>query len=443
MRLAAELPFNIIGGYGFLTRSGLRKVNVLKSVWVFSTLAGMLLLTLVLFRLFQREMASQWVDLATHPQVLSLLDDGGDDLKRLAELDPGKEVEYRQRFEKFQEARRSLNVLAYSRRNLTSRYEVFLLVGLGMTLGLAGLIQWFEHGRKNRRLAQLQQPLQALAEGQGNVGVAIDGRDTVARMARMIEATAQVISQQRERLNYLNHLNEWQEAARRWGHELRTPLTTMYLELNRASPIIESLPEPEHKPLSQACESVLEEIARLKDFANSFSSFASVGEPRLMQVDLVDYASHFVTLFAEAWPSVTLECRTGACGIHVAMDKSMIRQVLMNLCNNSVNALEGETGVIRIECGCDRGAPFLELCDTGPGIPDDLRKRVFEPYVTTRKMGRGMGLGLAISRKIMLEHQGDLTLRRSDRSGTCFRLNFPETDPRGPEITMAGEGGRQ
>jgi len=386
----------------------------------------MLLLTLILFRLFQRQVAAQWVDLATHPQVLELLDEGGEDLKRLANLDPEREAEYRQRFERFQEARRSLNVLAYSRRNLTRRYEVFLLVGLGLTLGLAALIQWVEHRRKNRRLAQLQKPLQALAEGQQHLDVDIRGRDTVARMARMIEATAQVISRQRERLNYLNHLKDWQETARRWGHELRTPLTTMYLELNRTAPIIRDLPEDSAKPLGQACESVLEEVSRLKDFANSFSRFASVGKPRLGLVDLAAYASHFSDLFAEAWPGVRLVCESGPEAIEVAMDKSMIRQVLMNLCNNSVNAFSKGEGILRIQYGLDRGAPFLDVCDNGPGIPENLKGRIFEPYVTTRKMGRGMGLGLAISRKIMLEHQGDLVLKASGKEGTCFRLAFPE-----------------
>ena len=66
----------------------------------------------------------------------------------------------------------------------------------------------------------------------------------------------------------------------------------------------------------------------------------------------------------------------------------------------------------------------IEVVDDGPGIDADLRERLFEPYTTTRDVGEGMGLGLAISRKILLDHDGDLELT-GDGPGATFRLTFP------------------
>ena len=68
---------------------------------------------------------------------------------------------------------------------------------------------------------------------------------------------------------------------------------------------------------------------------------------------------------------------------------------------------------------------FLEVADDGPGIAPEIRSRVFEPYATTRKVGEGMGLGLAICKKILLDHGGDLELVASSGAGTTFRLTFP------------------
>jgi signal transduction histidine kinase len=75
-----------------------------------------------------------------------------------------------------------------------------------------------------------------------------------------------------------------------------------------------------------------------------------------------------------------------------------------------------------------RKEAYLELADTGPGIPEAVRERLFEPYATTRGVDEGMGLGLAISRKILLEHGGDLELLHSSADGTTLRLSLPLTD---------------
>jgi signal transduction histidine kinase len=70
-----------------------------------------------------------------------------------------------------------------------------------------------------------------------------------------------------------------------------------------------------------------------------------------------------------------------------------------------------------------RGA-FLDVTDDGPGLAPEIRSRVFEPYATTRRVGEGMGLGLAIAKKILLDHGGDLELVASSGAGATFRLTF-------------------
>lgn len=94
--------------------------------------------------------------------------------------------------------------------------------------------------------------------------------------------------------------------------------------------------------------------------------------------------------------------------------------MLVNLCNNS--ALAGSTAV-RFSLRREAGKVQLDVADDGSGVDPAVRRRIFEPYTTTRPVGEGMGLGLAISKKIMLDHGGDLTLLETAR-GAAFRLTF-------------------
>jgi C4-dicarboxylate-specific signal transduction histidine kinase len=122
-----------------------------------------------------------------------------------------------------------------------------------------------------------------------------------------------------------------------------------------------------------------------------------------------------------AWPDVTLARDERSVPATVQADREMLRQVLVNLCNNS--ALAGAHAVA-FRVGRNGASATLDVSDDGPGIATEIRGRIFEPYITTRPIGEGMGLGLAISKKILLDHGGDLELRRSDR-GASFRLTLP------------------
>jgi C4-dicarboxylate-specific signal transduction histidine kinase len=106
----------------------------------------------------------------------------------------------------------------------------------------------------------------------------------------------------------------------------------------------------------------------------------------------------------------------------------MLRQVLVNLCDNSALAVKdrgtGRGKVVFTLSRTDTGTA-LDVADDGPGISSEVRPRLFEPYTTSRRIGEGMGLGLAISRKILLDHGGDLELLATSPAGTTFRLLFP------------------
>ena len=106
----------------------------------------------------------------------------------------------------------------------------------------------------------------------------------------------------------------------------------------------------------------------------------------------------------------------------------MLRQVLVNLAGNSALAFAESGGTVELRFGRDGERWQVDVADDGPGVDPAIRPRLFEPYTTTRGIGEGMGLGLAISKKIMLDHGGDLDLVDS-AAGATFRLTFPAAQP--------------
>ena len=103
-----------------------------------------------------------------------------------------------------------------------------------------------------------------------------------------------------------------------------------------------------------------------------------------------------------------------------------LNQVWTNLIDNAVSAMNG-SGTLTVRTGMDRGQVFVDFCDTGPGVPLEIRNRIFEPFFTTKPVGEGTGLGLDISWRIVVnKHHGDLSLTSSP-GDTRFRVRLPIT----------------
>ncbi len=329
----------------------------------------------LLFWYVLHQVSAQWLDVALRPEVRQALERSMEDQKQLRRLDPGRRELYRRRFEETQTLLNRIEVLRMNREAMLRRFELALVIVFALGALLAAVTLWMRYRRE----------------------------------------------QERERAEYLERVTSLQETARRHAHEIKGPLTAARLELERFSDL--ACHGGNAEELNGAHESVVEELERLARFTREFSSFGGMGSPLLRRESLGQLVEEFCTTFANAWPSLRLE--DGGGDAVVCVDRDMLRQVLVNLCTNSARAV-GEDG--RVLFSIVKNGPRVELDvrDNGSGIPSSLRGRVFDPYVTTRRIGEGMGLGLSISRKVMLDHGGDLLLLDSSAAGTVFRIVFGE-----------------
>lgn len=319
------------------------------------------------------QVAGLWLDVALRPEVSAALEQSMEDQRRLRELDPAREREYRQRFEEARAMLNRIEVIRLNRAAVVRRYELLLVAAFGLlALTLA-----------------------------------------IALALRQRRARA------RERSDYLNRVAALQETARRHAHEIKGPLTAARLELERFADLARS--GAVASELGRAQESIIEELERLARYTREVSSFAGLGEPVLRRESLGEIAEEFRRTFAGAWPGV--ELRDGDGDAFACVDRDMVRQVLVNLCTNAAHA---GASVVTLAAGRAFGLPAIVVSDDGSGIAASVRPRVFDPYVTTRGVGEGMGLGLSISRKVMLGHGGDLQLVETSTAGTTFRLVFSD-----------------
>lgn len=337
---------------------------------------GVLVLALaaatLLFWLVVHQMSALWLDVALRPEVRQALERSMEDQKRLRSLDGERRDEYRRRFETTGKLLHRLDVIRMSREQMLRRFELILVTIFAVVASGAASMLWLRY-----------------------------------RRAQLLERTG-----------YLDRVSVLQETARRHAHEFKGPLTAAQLELERAGDMVRGGSSDD---VAAALRSVADELERLSRLTRQTASFAAIGTPVLRKVSLGAVVDEFCTTFARAWPGVTLRFNGG--DAPVCADRDMLRQVLVNLCTNSHRAMSADGSVTFTIVR--RGALVaLDVTDTGSGIPESLRGRVFDPYVTTRNAGEGMGLGLSISRKIMLDHGGDLQLFNTSPAGTTFRLTF-------------------
>ncbi len=405
-------------------------------------LLAMVVTGAMIFHFLQRQLPAVWLEVGVHPEVLAALERSLDDQRRLATHEPEAEKRYRERFAAVETLLHRLRILEHNRASIVRRYQQILLLAFAATVALVTGASVLGQSRQAARLRRLQGALGDLAQGRTDIQVGERRRDLIGRIAAMIERTSRVMARDRQRLAALTNLSGWQEAARRHAHEMRTPLTGARLELSRLSGLLERKDLEDGDDLRQAARGARQELERLGRFAQELTSFARLPRPQPRPYDLRSLVAEFAATFESAWPNLELIIASRgelpAAG-RVEVDRDLLRQVLVNLCDNSSLALGEDRGRVRLTLSATAERVILDAADDGPGIAEEVRPRLFEPYSTSRDVGEGMGLGLAISKKILLDHGGDLELLQTSPAGTTFRLTFPRSPACGSPVAARSE----
>jgi PAS domain S-box-containing protein len=223
---------------------------------------------------------------------------------------------------------------------------------------------------------------------------------------------------QSERLNILGRL------AGAVSHEIRNPLAAIFLH---ADVLDDELKHPmggDRAQISRSLAAIKEEVSRLHDLVQQYLSLARLSDLRREPVELGAYLEAFAreTRDRLATRNITLRLDRDASAAFVALHQNSFRRVLLNLLNNALEAMP-QGGQLTLRLHLEGGQAFLEVSDTGCGIPPEQVPLLFSPFHSTKP--EGTGLGLYLVREILMAHQGDIAVNSMEGQGTTFTVAFP------------------
>ena len=239
------------------------------------------------------------------------------------------------------------------------------------------------------------------------------------------ETAAQLASAQGE-LARLSRLNELGEMASTLAHELNQPLSSIANYVQGCIRLLGQIPEQQANMLRGALEETAKQALRAGEIIRHLREFVTRGDTDKEPEDikkLVEEAGA-LALVGSRERGIRAEFDFGPGSETVMADRVQIQQVLINLMRNAIEAMKDSTPrTLLVHTVEANGRLQVEVSDTGPGISDDVAARLFQPFLTTKP--GGMGIGLSISRRIIRSHGGDLTYRRNEAGGATFSFTLP------------------
>jgi nitrogen fixation/metabolism regulation signal transduction histidine kinase len=221
----------------------------------------------------------------------------------------------------------------------------------------------------------------------------------------------------------------WSEVARRLAHEIKNPLTPIQLSAERLEHKLESrLQGTDQAMLKRSVGTIVAQVQAMKQLVNEFRDYARLPTALMQPLDLNALVLEVLALYGQDQEQGRLVARLQADLPHILGDATQLRQVVHNLVQNALDAVPAEGGLVEVTSdlalGADGAAQWVRLvvADNGAGFADHVLKRAFEPYVTTKL--KGTGLGLAVVKKIADEHRARLRLGNRQDGGARVSLSF-------------------
>lgn len=294
---------------------------------------------------------------------------------------------------------------------------------------------WFAR-RMTEPILELAHAAGRVTEGDLGARVRERGRDELASLLRTFNQMVSELASARDRIARAERLATWREAAQRIAHEIKNPLFPMQMAMETLRKAHQSNHPAFDEIMKESTQAVLDEVRSLSRLVAEFSEFARLPKPVQSEVSVLELLEQAAR--SRSAESEILELDRAAIAARglpaVLGDQDLLARALSNLVKNAEEALAGRSGAqIRLDAVSLRqgGESFVSISvtDNGPGIPVELRDRIFTPYFTTK--AEGTGLGLAIVERIVIEHGGQIEVDSTPNQGTRFIVKLPAKSPDG------------
>ena len=302
--------------------------------------------------------------------------------------------------------------------------RVVLWSATALVLSTVVLLTFWIARRTTRPILELQRHTQRVAAGDLDARVAVNSNDELGDLGRAFNQMTSDLRESRSKLIKAEKDAAWREMARQVAHEIKNPLTPIRLSANLLKRAKDEKSKDFDSIFDRTIELIQRQVENMRKIAADFSAFAGARKAEPVAFELSELVQEVMDMNA-AWAEeqgVAVVWKKGAGEVFV--DRSELRRVLINLVSNALEAM-AKGGTLDVSIAHEDGHVALEIRDSGIGLSDTVRARLFEPYFTTRT--HGTGLGLAIAKRLIEEMNGTITLEpRVDGQGTVARIVLPE-----------------
>ncbi len=305
-----------------------------------------------------------------------------------------------------------------------------LLIAGVVCLGALALVFLFA-ASLTKSLVALTRATEQIGQGQFNVQIAVAGGGEIAalamrfrRMTEELSAREKALKEANLRLMESEKMSALGQLGAGIAHEVKNPLTSIrgYAQMGQRK-------VPHDHPLTVYFRTIEKETERSLEILKNLLRFARQETAEMSVIDLNTVVSDTVKLVTHQlmMKEVGVEARLCDRPLHVTGNANQLEQVLLNLCINAGDAMEGKGGgtitVFTDEAG--GGTARIRVADTGSGIPPEVVGKIFDPFFTTKPVGKGTGLGLSVSYGIVKDHKGEIGVESRIGEGTVFTIRIP------------------
>lgn len=300
------------------------------------------------------------------------------------------------------------------------RYVGLLVLALVAVIAVAAVIvARAVAASMTRPVGALAAALERVAAGETGVRVEAGGASEMRTLAGAFNGMAARLATAREELARAEREAAWRDVARRLAHEIKNPLTPMRLSLHRLQKRLDGVPAHDRDAVRDSLDALLQEVEHLTTLAERFAQYARLPEPRPEPSALNELVRAATALHETGAVRIVFEPGADA---PLVCDRLLVSRALHNLLLNACEASPAGA-TVEVRTGRDEARAWIEVLDRGPGLDPGVADRAFDPYVSTKH--RGSGLGLSFVRDIAGLHGGSATLENRDGGGARARIELP------------------
>ena len=301
------------------------------------------------------------------------------------------------------------------RERLIKSLTWYFFITCLFVVAISILVAQFVVSKSTTRIEKLTTVTGMVADGNEGFRAEENGSDEVAQLARSFNRMLDNLIESRNQAAELEKKAAWRELARVLAHEIKNPLTPIQLSVQQLAQQYDGSDQIYGTMLNTTREIVDEEVESLRKLVKEFSDFARAPRMEPEPCDVEELVEDIAALYSNR---LTVEINTDVSDCTI--DREKIKRAIINLVGNAINAAGKEKEVVLRLQESGNNLVF-EVEDDGPGVPEDAREKIFEPYFTTR--GTGIGLGLPIVRTIAEQHGGGVVCMKGEKfDGALFRL---------------------